>query len=66
MDFGPVDFVKYAHSFGAQDLRVDQQHSLPQVLTQAFALSGPVIVEIPMDYSQNQQLNQELLDNPFN
>lgn len=66
VDFGPVDFVKYAHSFGAQGLRVDQQHSLPQVLTQAFALSGPVIVEIPVDYSQNQQLNQELLDNPFN
>lgn len=66
VDFGPVDFVKYAHSFGAQGLRVDQQHSLSQVLTQAFALTGPVIVEIPVDYSQNQQLNQELLDNPFN
>lgn len=66
VDFEPVDFVKYAHSFGAQGLRVDQQHSLSQVLTQAFALTGPVIVEIPVDYSQNQQLNQELLDNPFN
>lgn len=66
VDFGPVDFVKYAHGFGAQGLRVDQQHRLPQVLTQAFAWTGPVIVEIPVDYSQNQQLNQELLDNSFN
>ncbi|UQS82918.1 acetolactate synthase AlsS [Bombilactobacillus folatiphilus] len=63
--FGPVDFVEYAHSFGAAGLRVDQDHDLQSVLDQAFATEGPVVVEIPVDYSQNAQLKQELLPDQF-
>ncbi|MBA1393836.1 acetolactate synthase AlsS, partial [Lactobacillus sp. XV13L] len=44
--FGPVDFVKYAQSFGAVGLQVDAQHDLPAVLDQAFAQTGPGVVAI--------------------
>ncbi|WP_281165695.1 acetolactate synthase AlsS [Liquorilactobacillus sicerae] len=60
--FGPVDFVKYAESFGATGLRVTQAADLGQVLDQAFATKGPVIVDIPVDYSFNQGLGQQILD----
>ncbi|UQS83194.1 acetolactate synthase AlsS [Bombilactobacillus thymidiniphilus] len=64
--FGPIDFVKFAESFGARGLRVDEQHDLSTILDEAFAISGPVVVEIPVDYSQNFKLNQNLLTDQFN
>ncbi|NVY96270.1 acetolactate synthase AlsS [Lactobacillus sp. DCY120] len=64
--FGPVDFVKYAESFGAHGLRVDQDHDLDSILDQAFQTAGPVIVEIPVDYSHNHELNENLLTDQFN
>ena len=60
--FGPVDFVKYAESFGATGLRVTQAADLGQILDQAFATKGPVIVDVPVDYSFNQGLGQQILD----
>ena len=59
--FGPVDFVKYAESFGATGLRVNNAAELGAVLDQAFATDGPVIVDIPVDYKDNQLLGQALL-----
>ncbi|MGO3381078.1 MAG: thiamine pyrophosphate-dependent enzyme, partial [Loigolactobacillus coryniformis] len=64
-DFGPVDFVKYAESFGATGLRVDQAGDLEKVLDQAFATKGPVIVDIPIDYSDNKKLGQTILPDQF-
>ncbi len=61
-DFGPVDFVKYAESFGAKGLRVDKAEDLEKVLDQAFKEEGPVIVDIPVDYSYNKELSKQLLD----
>lgn len=63
--FGPVDFVQYAQSFGATGLQVDKQHDLQTVLDQAFAQEGPVVVAIPVDYSHNQELSQDLLTDQF-
>jgi acetolactate synthase-1/2/3 large subunit len=60
--FGPVDFVKYAESFGATGYRVGQATDLGKVLDQAFATKGPVIVDIPVDYSFNQELGKQILD----
>ena len=61
VQFGPVDFVKYAESFGATGLRVEKAADLGKVLDQAFATEGPVIVDIPVDYSDNKLLGQALL-----
>ncbi|MFD1420326.1 acetolactate synthase AlsS [Lactiplantibacillus songbeiensis] len=65
VSFGPVDFVKYAESFGATGLRVDQPQDLEKVMDQAFATDGPVIVDIPIDYSDNQALGQTMLPDQF-
>lgn len=61
VDFGPVDFAKYAESFGAKGLRVDQNHTLAEVLDEAFATAGPVVVDIPVDYADNHTLNKDLI-----
>ncbi|MFC6170515.1 acetolactate synthase AlsS [Loigolactobacillus jiayinensis] len=64
-DFGPVDFVKYAESFGGTGLRVNRAGDLEKVLDQAFATKGPVIVDIPIDYSDNKKLGQTILPDQF-
>lgn len=63
--FGPVDFVKYAESFGATGLRVNQPADLEKVLDQAFATDGPVVVDIPIDYSDNKALGKTMLPDQF-
>lgn len=63
--FGSVDFVKYAESFGATGLRVNQPADLEKVLDQAFATDGPVVVDIPIDYSDNKALGKTMLPDQF-
>ncbi|MCI1986673.1 MAG: acetolactate synthase AlsS [Lactobacillus sp.] len=65
VDFGPVDFVKYAESFGAKGLRVNTPADLGRVLDEAFASDGPVVVDIPVDYSDNPALGQAMLPDQF-
>lgn len=61
VNFGSVDFVKYAESFGATGLRVEKAQDLEKVLDQAFATEGPVVVDIPVDYSDNKELGKQIL-----
>lgn len=63
--FGPVDIVQYAESFGATGLRVEKSGELEKVLDQAFATKGPVVVDIPIDYSDNKKLGQTILPDQF-
>jgi len=60
--FGNVDIVKYAESFGATGLRVNKPADLTKVLSQAFNIDGPVVVELPVDYSNNKELAANLID----
>ena len=60
--FGSVNFVKYAESFGATGLRVEKAQDLEKVLDQAFATEGPVVVDIPVDYSDNKELGKQILE----
>ena len=62
VNFGSVDFVKYAQSFGATGLRVEKAQDLEKVLDQAFATEGPVVVDIPVDYSDNKELGKQILE----
>ena len=55
-DLGPIDFVAFARSFGATGMRVTTTEELRAVLESALATPGPVIVEIPVDYSHNSDL----------
>ena len=65
VDFGPVDFVKYGESFGAKGLRVTAPSQLDAVLDEAFNTPGPVVVDIPVDYSDNPKLGAAMLDDQF-
>lgn len=62
VNFGSVDFVKYAESFGATGLRVEKAQDLEKVLDQAFATEGSVVVDIPVDYSDNKELGKQILE----
>ncbi len=62
VNFGSVDFVKYAESFGATGLRVEKAQDLEKVLDQAFATEGPVVVDIPVYYSDNKELGKQILE----
>ena len=62
VNLGSVDFVKYAESFGATGLRVEKAQDLEKVLDQAFATEGPVVVDIPVDYSDNKELGKQILE----
>jgi len=56
VEFGPVDIVKYAEAFGATGLRITCADDIAPVLAKALNTSGPVLVDIPIDYSHNQDL----------
>jgi acetolactate synthase-1/2/3 large subunit len=56
VEFGNVDIVKFAESFGATGLRINSADEIATVLSMALNLTGPVIVDIPIDYSGNQSL----------
>ena len=56
VEFGSLDIVKFAESFGATGLRINSPEDITPVLSRALNLTGPVIVDIPIDYSSNQSL----------
>jgi acetolactate synthase-1/2/3 large subunit len=62
VNFGPIDFVKFAESFGAKGLRVDDPSKINEVLDEAFAWNnGPVVIDVPVDYSHNFELYADLI-----
>ena len=48
-EINPPDFAKYAESFGAVGIRVEQPCELGNAFLQAFAADGPVIVDVICD-----------------
>ncbi|RYL95712.1 acetolactate synthase AlsS [Sporolactobacillus sp. THM7-4] len=67
VDFGPVDIVKYAESFGAKGLRVSSPDQLENVLREGLSYQeGPVIIDVPVDYSDNIELGRSLIPNQLN
>ncbi len=55
LDFGNPDFVKYAESYGARGFRITSAEGIGPTLEKAFSLSGPVLIECPIDYSENSK-----------
>jgi acetolactate synthase I/II/III large subunit len=66
VDFGPVDFVRLAESFGAAGLKIDHPDEIEITLKKALALEGPVVVAIPVDYRDNHRLLEVLLPDVLN
>lgn len=66
VEFGPVDYVKYAESFGAKGLRVTNQEELEAALKEGYETDGPVLIDIPVNYADNVKLSTNMLPNALN
>ena len=60
VDFSNPDFVKYAESFGAKGYRVRAADELVPILRQAIADDTVVVIDCPVDYSENMKLTERL------
>lgn len=60
IDFTNPDFVKYAESFGAKGYRVNSADELVPTLEQAIRDNTVVLIDCPVDYSENMKLTEEL------
>jgi acetolactate synthase-1/2/3 large subunit len=58
--FDNPDFVKFAESFGAKGYRVGAADELVPILEQAIADDTVVIIDCPVDYSENMKLTEKL------
>jgi acetolactate synthase-1/2/3 large subunit len=56
VDFGPIDYIKYAQAFGATGLMINTPDDVAPVMKKAFGTPGPVIVGVHVDYRDNHQL----------
>ncbi|MCU7958467.1 MAG: acetolactate synthase large subunit [gamma proteobacterium symbiont of Bathyaustriella thionipta] len=60
ISFNNPDFVQYAHSFGAKGYRIEAAHELVPTLKQAIEDNTVVIIDCPVDYSENMKLTEKL------
>jgi acetolactate synthase I/II/III large subunit len=59
-DFGPIDAVKYAEAFGAKGFAVKSPDEFAPTLRKAMDMAGPVLIDIPVDYSHNLELGEQM------
>ena len=61
LDYGNPDFVQYANCYGATGHRILSAESLVPKLEECFNTPGVHLVEVPIDYSDNDRiLNHEI------
>ena len=60
VDFTNPDFVKFAESVGAIGYRIEKTEDLLPTLEEAFSQNRPVIIDCPVDYSENMKLTEHL------
>jgi len=61
VDFGPIDTVRFAESMGARGFAVERSEDFAPTLRKAMDLPGPVLIDVPVDYSHNKALGQQVL-----
>jgi len=66
VEFGPVDVVAFAESFGATGLRLTAPDEITPTLKRALAIQGPVVIGIPVDYRDNHRLMEMVHPNVLN
>ncbi|MGV7219887.1 MAG: acetolactate synthase large subunit [Nitrospinales bacterium] len=62
LDYGNPDFVKYAESYGANGHRVESTDQLVEVLEESLSATGVHLIEVPVDYSENEKVLIEELN----
>ena len=63
LDFGNPDFVKYANSYGAKGHRIAKTNELTPVLKKCLSEKGIHLIEVPVDYSENEKVLLKELEN---
>ncbi len=56
LEFDNPDFVKYAESYGATGHRIETADELVPVFEKAFQAGGVHLIDLPVDYSENQKV----------
>ncbi len=56
LDYGNPDFVQYANAYGAKGYRVESSLHLTQVLEECIQSKGLHVIEVPVDYSENEKV----------
>lgn len=60
LGFGNPDFVALAQAFGATGVRIERTEALLPALKTALQTGGVHLLDVPIDYRENQLLTQEL------
>ncbi|QNF27042.1 acetolactate synthase large subunit [Metabacillus elymi] len=60
--FGNPDFIQLALSYGFEALQVKKGEELKGILEKAISLKKPVLIDCPVDYSENMKLTEKLRD----
>jgi acetolactate synthase-1/2/3 large subunit len=60
VDFNNPDFIKYAESFGAKGYKIESANDLIPTIKRAIADNTVVIIDCPVDYSENMKLTEQL------
>lgn len=56
VEFSNPDFVRLAESFGAVGVKLQSSNQFEDVLRDALSKTVPVIIDVPIDYSDNEMI----------
>lgn len=63
LDFGNPDFIQYAKSYGANGHRVTENGQFTGILKECLSVPGVHLIECPVDYSENEKVFLQELQN---
>ncbi|WP_071466575.1 acetolactate synthase AlsS [Polynucleobacter asymbioticus] len=63
---GSYDPVKFAESFGCKGYSVQSADDLPGIFEEAFKSDVPVLIHVPVDYSLNERLMENVIQSFIN
>ena len=61
LDFDNPDFIQYAESYGAKGYRITEKGTFTTLLSQCLNTPGVHLIEVPVDYSENEKVFQKEL-----
>jgi len=61
LSYGNPDFVAYAESYGARGFRADSDEDFGRILDQCLEQTGVKLIDLPVDYSLNHPILNELI-----
>ena len=63
LDFNNPDFIQYAESYGAKGYRIIENNTFTRQLTSCLNTPGVHLIEVPVDYSENEKVFLKELQN---